>query len=769
MPQRVAITRRDLLKVAALIGGGLALGIGRSLDGQADPAPAADAPFVPNAWIRIHADGRIVLVVARSEMGQGVMTALPMLIAEELEISLERVRVEFAPAAPAYINRMLGQQATGGSTSVREAWMPLREAGAAVREMLIGAAAQTWRVAPSECRARHARVVHESSQRSLSYGELATLAASLPVPASVPLKTSDEWTLIGTPQPRLDTPDKISGRARFGIDVRLPDMLFASIERCPILDGRAKRWDLSAAKASPGVVDVVKIDSGFAVVARDTWSALRARRALKIEWDAMGNGHLATAGLRQRFRAALDKRGALATAVGDANRVLADVPAPLEAEYEVPFQAHACMEPMNCTALVAEDRCEVHVPTQAQTRTLETARRLTGLPEHRIAIHTTYLGGGFGRRGEQDFVAEAIVLSKRLKRPVQVLWTREDDIRHDFYRPMTLNRLRGAVDAEGRVTAWHHRIVGPSILARVRPSALRDGIDPTSVEGAANLPYAIPNLRVEYRRADTPVPVGFWRSVGSSQNAYVVECFLDELARAAGRDPLTLRRTLLADKPRHLAVLETVARQSDWDQPAPPGRVRGLALAESFGSIVAQVAEISIADAQVRVHRVICAVDCGQTVNPDTVRAQIRSGIVFGLTAALKGSITLAGGRIEQGNFDDYPLLRGDECPQIDVHVLTSDADPGGVGEPGTPPIAPAVANAVFAATGKPVRILPIRLPPGTSTGPQTPPEPPAARAPAQPEAAPASQPPAEPAPAAVPTTPAPTPAPAPAPVAGAG
>ena len=714
MSQRVVLTRRELLKVCALTGGGLMLGIALTGRSRAQPAvppgPSPEAPFAPNAWIRIHGDGRIVLEIARSEMGQGVMTSLAMLIAEELEVPLGRVQSEFAPADPAYANRLLGQQATGGSTSVREAWTGLREAGAVARDMLVRAAAIAWKVPESECRARNAQVTHSDGKRSLGYGELAARAATLPVPETVLLKDENEWTLIGTEQPRLDTPDKVAGRARFGIDVRLPGMVFASIERCPIFGGRARRWDASAAKASPGVIDVVKVDSGIAVVARDTWSALRARQVLKVEWDPVGNGRLDSAAIRLRFRKALEKRGTTARSEGDAKGVLALAATQVEAEYEVPFQAHACMEPMNCTAHVTADRCEVHVPTQAQTRTLETARRLTGLPEAQIAVHTTYLGGGFGRRGEQDFVADAVDLSKRIGRPVQVVWTREDDIRHDFYRPMTLNRMRGGIDRDGNLVAWFHRIAGPSVLARLRPAAIRDGIDPTSVEGAVNLPYAIPNLRVEYRRIDTPVPVGFWRSVGNSQNAYVTECFLDELARAAGRDPYELRRTLLAGKPRHLTVLALAAARAGWSEPAPDGHARGMALAESFGSIVAQVAEISIADnGQVRVHRVVCAIDCGQVVNPDTVRAQMHSGIVFGLTATLKGAITVSRGRVEQGNFDDYPLLRANEMPEIDVHIVPSAEDPGGVGEPGTPPIAPAVANAVFAATGQAVRSLPIR------------------------------------------------------------
>jgi isoquinoline 1-oxidoreductase subunit beta len=733
---RVLLTRRDLLKLGALAGGGLLLGIALpsiAREESKSSSPSKSGPFEPNAWLRIGSDGSIAIVVARSEMGQGVSTALPMLIAEELEVSLGAVAIEFAPAAPAYVNRMLGQQVTGGSTSVREGWTILREAGALARTLLVQAAAATWKVPESECTARHGRVQHKDGKRSLGYGELAALASTLPIPQSVQLKAPQDWTLIGTEQPRLDTPAKVSGRARFGIDVRLPGMVYASIERCPIFGGRVRRFDASAAKSSPGVIDVLKIDSGIAVVASDTWSALRARRLLKVDWDPVGNGHLDSAGLRQKFRKLLDKPGSLANSVGNAQKALSAATTRLEAEYEVPFQAHACMEPMNCTAIVAADRCEIHAPTQAQTRALETARRLTGLPEAQIAIHTTYLGGGFGRRLEQDFVADAIALAKRLGRAVQVVWTREDDLTHDFYRPMTLNRLSGGLDADGKPVGWHHRIVGPSILARVKPAAIKDGIDPTSVEGAAQIPYDIPNLRVEYRRADTPVPVGFWRSVGSSQNAFVVECFLDELARAAGRDPLELRRALLAGKPRHLKVLNLAAERAGWDRPLGQGRARGIAFAECFGSIVAEVAQIAIVAGKLKIERVVCAIDCGRVVNPDTVRAQVRGAVVFGLTAALKGAITISGGRVEQSNFHDYPLLRFDESPDIDVYTVPSEAEPGGVGEPGTPPIAPAVANAVFALTGTPVRALPIQL--GTvPASAQVPPEPPPQPKP-QPEA----------------------------------
>jgi isoquinoline 1-oxidoreductase beta subunit len=670
--------------------------------------------FAPNVWIRIFGNGRVELVVARSEMGQGVTTALPMLLAEELEIPLTHVELVMAPAGPPYVNRLIGEQVTAGSTSVRDAWMRLRAAGAVGRELMIQAAAIRWGVPQSECHAHAGRVEHADGERRLGYGELAALAASLPQPEAVFLKDPAQWTLIGTEQPRLDTPDKVAGRARFGLDVRVPGMLFASIERCPVFGGRLVRVDPHQAKITPGVIDVLTpssgVASGVAVIATDTWSALRGRRVLKIQWQRGDNEGVDTERIRESLDRALDRPGAVARDQGNAVAAIEGASIRVESDYETPFQAHACMEPMNCTADVTSQRCIVHVPTQAQQGVEETVRRITGLPAERIVVHTTFLGGGFGRRVEQDFVAEAVELSKRLKRPVQLVWTREDDLRHDFYRPMTRNRMRAGIDDGGNLVAWHHRIAAPSILSRVRPEAVRGGIDPTAVAGAADLPYAIPNLRVEFRRVDTPVPVGFWRSVGHSQNTFVTECFIDELARAAGKAPLTLRRLLLAERPRLLSVLELAAHKSRWDRPLPEGQSRGIAVAEGFGSYVAQVAEISILGGEVRVHRVVCAIDCGRVVNPNTVRAQMQSGIVFGLTATLKGSVTIAEGGVVEGNFDRFPLLRADEMPIIDVHLVESDADPGGVGEAGTPPIAPAVANAVFAATGRPVRHLPIRI-----------------------------------------------------------
>ncbi len=715
MARHLQLDRRAFCKGLAA-GGGLLLGLHLPLSARADTvagdATAASAPvrFAPNAWIRIDPDGSIAFIVARSEMGQGVMTALPMLIAEELGVGLGQITVRFAPAAPEYTNHLIGQQLTGGSTSVRDAWTKLREAGAVTRWLLVQAAAERWGVAADDCSVTRGEVIHPNGEARLAFGKLASAAAELPMPTGVFLKEPDEWTLIGTPRPRLDVPDKIKGRARFGIDVRLTDMAVASIERCPVFGGKLKSFTADAAKAVPGVKAVLAVEAGVAVVAKDTQAALSGRRALQVEWDLGPDADLSSAELRARFERRLADTGVAVRAEGDPDAAWSGAARTLDAVYEVPFQAHACMEPMNCTADVRADGCDIYVPTQAQTRCQRTGMEITGLGTDQVRVHTTFLGGGFGRRGEQDFVRDAVSLSKALGQPVQVIWTREDDIRHDYYRPAGLNRLRGGLDVDGLPVLWKHHIVCPSILSRVRPEATADGIDQTSVEGAANLPYAIANIAVSYSLENTPVPVGFWRAVGASQNTWITECFLDELAAAGGQDPLALRRRLLAEKPRHLGALNLAAEQAGWGSAPAAGRHRGIAVAESFGSYVAQVAEISISDGQVRVHRVVCAIDCGLVVNPDTVVAQMESCIVYGLTATLKGAITLENGRVQQGNFDDFPLLRMSEMPDISVHIVPSTADPGGVGEPGLPPIAPAVCNAVLAATGEPVRKLPIRL-----------------------------------------------------------
>jgi isoquinoline 1-oxidoreductase beta subunit len=713
--KHLPVTRREFMKISTALGGGLLIGIqlgssARSaVAASAASGAAADTAFSPNVWLTITPDDVVSIRVASAEMGQGVMTALPMLIAEELDADWDKVRAEFAPVDPAYANPIFGRQQTGGSTAVRGYWSTLREAGAAGRELLLSAAAQTWGVPIESCHAQKGQIIHADSGRRLSYGALAGRAARLPVPKSVFLKEPGEFVLLGRAVPRLDIPAKVDGSAGFGADVQLPGLLTATVVRCPVFGGTLKKVDDTRAKAIPGVRQVVTISSGIAVVAEHFWAAEQGRKALEIEWDQGADAQLDSAAITARMAELVDT-GTAGRNDGDAETALRSAARRVEAVYEVPYLAHACMEPMNCTAHVRADGCDIWVPTQAQTATHQTAMRLTGLPAGKIRVHSTYLGGGFGRRGEQDFVSDAIETARAAGAPVKVMWTREDDMQHDFYRPATYNRLAAALDDQGIPVAWRHRIAGASISARDSRERETSGTDFSATEGAANLPYAIPNILVSYARVNNSVPVGYWRSVASSQNAFITECFLDEVAAAGGQDPFALRRRLLREQPRLRGVLELAARKAGWETAPPAGRFRGIAVAESFRSYVAQVAEISIDSGRLRVHRVVCAIDCGMVVNPDTIVAQMESGIVFGLTAALKGEISIANGRAVQSNFHDYPLLRLDECPDIEVHIVPSDAAPGGVGEPGTPPIAPAVANAVFAATGKPVRRLPIRL-----------------------------------------------------------
>lgn len=704
------VSRRDFLRVGAATGAGLVLAI--YLPG-CSRAPAAgtstEPPFHPNAFLRIAPDDTITVVVGYSEMGQGVATAVPMLVAEELEADWSTIKVEFAPADPAYTNPLLGMQGTGGSTTVRGAWKPMREAGAAAREMLVAAAAATWGVDPSTCRAENGAVVSSSGKR-LSYGKLAAKAATLPVPKEPKLKDPKRQRLVGTPRKRLDAPAKVDGSAAFGIDTKLPGLLVAVVARCPVFGGTVATIDDAKAKAVPGVKHVVKIGSGVAVVADGYWPAKTGRDALTLTWDGGKNADNSSERITRELAGAVRTKGAVARHDGEGERALARGTR-VDAVYEVPFLAHATMEPMNCTAHVRPDGCDVWAPTQFQAAAQGTAAKITGLAPEKVRIHTTYLGGGFGRRAESDFIAEAVELSKAVGAPVKVIWSREDDVRHDFYRPATYNVLAASLGTDGMPIAFSHRIAGPSIMTRFFPQFVKNGLDPSNVEGSANTPYAIPNVHVEYVRRDVGVPVGFWRSVGNSQNAFIVESFIDELAHAAGKDPYEYRKSLLAKAPRHAAVLAMAAEKAGWGTPIAAGRSRGIAMHESFGSHVAEVAEVSVApDGSVRVHRVVCAVDCGAVVNPLTVEAQMQSGIVFGLTAALYGEITIQHGGAVQGNFDAYRMLRMPEMPVVEVHIVPSTEPPGGVGEPGTPPIAPAVANAVFAATGKRIRRLPIKL-----------------------------------------------------------
>jgi len=701
------VTRRAFLETAGAAGAGLVISFYLP-SGLRFRSPTA-GPFAPNAWLRIGEDESVLVIVDRSEMGQGVTTALPMLLAEELEADWSRIRIEFAPADKAYTNPMFGMQGTGGSTSVRAAYTPLRKAGAAARELLVAAAAQTWGVEKAECRAERGAVVHARSKRRLTYGKLVTKAATLGAPPDVPLKDPKDWKILGTRVRRLDTPPKVDGSAQFGIDVKVPGMLVAVVARSPVFGGKVTSFDAAKAKAVPGVRQVVQISSGVAVVADGYWPAKKGRDALAITWDEGPTASVSSATIAQLFGQRAEQAGAVARHAGDPDGTLGSAPAKVDAVYNLPFLAHATMEPMNCTAHVRADGVDIWAPTQFQTGAQGFGAKIGGVTPDKVKVHTTYLGGGFGRRFELDFIQEALETSKAVGAPVKVIWSREDDIRNAQYRPANHHRMRAGLDANGQPVAWTHRIVAPSIMARVFPDTVKNGLDEEAVEGGVGMPYAIPNVHVDYLLTDTGIPVGFWRSVNNSYNAFAVESFIDEVAHAAKKDPYEYRRDLLGKAPRHLGALNLAASKAGWGTAPPAGRARGIAVYKSFESYVAEVAEVSVAsDGAVKVHRVVCAVDCGPVVNPSIVEAQMESAIVYGLTAALYGEIAIEGGRVKQSNFHDYQMLRLAEMPKVEVYIVPSTDAQGGVGEPGTPPIAPAVANAIFAATGKRIRKLPI-------------------------------------------------------------
>ncbi len=723
----IVLSRRQVVQAGAALSGGLVLHF--SLGGCGGPLTEhKDGLFVPSAFIRIDRDGVVTLVMHKVEMGQGTYTSMPMLIAEELEVDLYQVRLEHAPPNDElYSEPLLGVQETGGSTSVRGNWEPLRRAGAAAREMLIAAAAERWSVDPQSCRASNGKVLHSASGRSASYGELVDRAAIMQVPRDVALKDPGDFKLIGTPAKRLDTPEKVDGSARFGIDVRLPGMKYAAVSACPVFGGRLASVDDSKAKAIPGVQHVVRLDDAVAVIANETWTANRGLAALEIRWDEGANAKLSTADVVQQLASASQHSGAVAREEGDADEAMTRASRRIEAVYQLPFLAHATLEPVNCTVHVQPDRCEIWVGTQVPTFTQNVAAKVTGLPKEKIQVHNHLLGGGFGRRLEVDFIEQAVRIGQQVKGPVKITWSREEDIQHDMYRPYYYHRIAGGLDEKGMPVAWTHRITGSSILDRVVnqlfPKNLRviravgvgslvasiRGVDIDGVDGAAEPPYRLPNMRVEFVQQEPPgIPTAFWRGVGPTNNVFVVESFIDELAAAAGQDPLAFRHALVGDV-RARAVLDLAAKEAGWGEPLPPREGRGLALMHAFGTYLAEVAHVHVSEAgEVQVKRVVCAIDCGQPVNPDTIVAQMESGIVFGLTAGLWGEITLADGRVQQSNFHDYRLMRMNEVPRIDVHVVPSTAHPGGVGEPGTSASFPALANAVYAATGKRVRTLPI-------------------------------------------------------------
>ncbi len=708
--------RRAFLGKAAVAGGGLWLALtlpacGRRRAADAPPVAAGaaaaegNAPAQLNAWLRIAPDDSITVIVDRSEMGQGVYTALPMLLAEELAVDLAQVRIEAAPVGDAYVNPGNGGQITGTSNSVQDAWEKLRMAGARARMLLIAAAAQRWRVEADTCRAERGRVF-DAQGRSAPYGALCQLAATLPMPAVVKLKAAQDFRLIGRPQPRLDTPEKVDGSARFGIDVRLPGMLYAAMAQSPVLGGRPAAVDFSAAQRLPGVRRVLQASGGVVVIADHFHQALMARNALRITWDPGPNQHLDDAAIGALLaRAEKADAGLVARAVGDTAAALRAGGHTRSAVYQVPLLAHATMEPMNCTADVTATGCDLYVGTQVQRVAQQVAARAAGLPEERVRVHTTLLGGGFGRRLDVDFIPAAVEASKAMGAPVQLLWTREDDMTHDTYRPPARLALSAAQGDDGRPHAFAMHIVSPSVTARMFPPV--KGVDDGVVEYAINFPYAVPNTRLTYTRQEIGIDCGYLRSVSHAPNCFAIECFMDELAIGAGQDPLAFRLGLLEHKPRHAEVLRAAASRAGWGH-APPGHFLGIALMEGYSTHIAQVAEISVDGGRLKVHRITCVVDCGQQVNPRIVESQIEGGIVFGLTAALWGEINLRGGVVRQRNFDGYRVLRFNELPVLDIKVLDSRETPGGIGEAAVPLVAPALCNAIQAATGKRLRTLPL-------------------------------------------------------------
>ena len=708
------VSRRQFVVVLASAGGGLLLGCraGDRLEGRST-AKAAEATFAPNAFVRIDRNGRVTVIVSQVEMGQGMYTSMPMLVAEELEVGLDQVQVEHAPPNDKlYANPLFGFQATGGSTSVTAMYQPLRQAGATARTMLVAAAAQRWNVDPSSCRAQKGSVSHPPTGRTLGYGALADAAAKLPVPAQVRLKDPKDFTLIGTPAKRLDSPGKVNGTAPFGIDVRLPGMKVATVVASPVLGGKVAGLDDAKAKAVPGVRQIVRLDDAVAVVADHMWAAKQGLAALAIRWDDGPNAKLSTADVVEGLDAASQKPGVVARKQGAPVAAIAGAAKKIEAVYQVPFLAHATMEPMNCTVHVRKDGCEVWTGSQVLSRVQATAAEVTGLPLEKVVVHNHLLGGGFGRRLEVDYVTQAVRIAKQVDGPVKVVWTREEDVRHGVYRPYYYDRIAAGMDARGKPVAWTHRIVGPSILARWVPPAFKDGMDSDAVDGAAQLLYEIPAVQVEYVRHEEPVlNTGFWRGVGPTHNIFVVESFIEELAVAAQQDPLAYRHALLGKSPRARAVLEVATKAAGWGQKLPAGQGRGISLLYSgWDTYLALVADVEVSKSgEVRVHRVVCAVDCGTVVNPDTVKAQMEGGIIFGISGALYGEVTLKNGRVEQSNFNDYRVLRMKEAPAIEVHLIRNNEKPGGIGEPATAATAPALANAIFAATGKRIRRLPLQ------------------------------------------------------------
>lgn len=709
--------RRQFLQVAAIAGGGFAIGFSNLA--RAAAAGAGSADFVPNAFVRIGGDSSVTVLIKHLEMGQGVSTGLPTLVAEELDADWAQIRFEGAPANASLYNNLLWgpAQGTGGSTAIANSYEQLRKAGATARAMLVAAAADEWKVPADSITVSKGVVAHKATNRKASFGQLAAKAATQPVPADVKLKDPKDFQYIGKRVARKDSKPKTNGSAQFTIDVKLPGMLTAVVAHSPLFGGKVKSFDATKAKAIKGVVEVVQVPSGVAVLANDFWAAKQGRDALTVVWDDSVANKLGSAEILAQYKELAQKPGLVARKDGDADKALAGAAKKLEATFEFPYLAHAAMEPLDCVVKLDKDSCEIWNGEQLQTPDQFAVAKLTGLKPEQIKLNMLYAGGSFGRRAnpQADYILEAVSIAKAIngRVPVKMIWTREDDMRAGFYRPAYFHRIAAGLDAQGNLIGWQHRIVGQSILAGTMFEGMmvKDGVDGTSVEGASNLPYQIPNMLVDLHTPKIGVPVLWWRSVGSTHTAFSTETFIDELAAAAGKDAVEFRRALLAKHPRHLGVLNLAAQKAGWGKPLAKGKGRGIAVHESFNTVVAQVAEVSVKpDGTLRVDRVVCAVDCGVAVNPDVITAQMEGGIGFGLSAALYGAITLKEGRVEQSNFHEYRPLRINEMPKVEVHIVASSEKPTGVGEPGVPLIAPAVANAIFSATGKRLRNLPLKL-----------------------------------------------------------
>lgn len=707
------ISRRSFLKGS---GAGLALAVcltplGVKIVNASQPGSAMPQAYQLGLLIKISPDDMVTVLVPQTELGQGTSTGIPMIVAEELEADWSKVRFELAPAAREFGLPGLGLQLTGGSRSIRLRYSQLRQAGATARQMLLQAAAKQFKAPLEQCVAQKGALLHKPSGRSLSFGQVCQPASRLPVPPEAPLKERSRFGLVGRPTPRLDLAAKVAGQTRFGVDLNMEGMIHAVLARPPAYGAKAVSFNRQAVEKMPGVRGVKALEQGIAICADSLWNAQQAKAALKVKWSPGSKPTLDSREVEQALQGGLRQSGLATGQRGEVDPALAGAARRVQADYLLPYLAHVVPEPLNCTALYTGTECQVWVPTQFQTRAWQTVASMTKLSQDKVRIHTTMAGGGFGRRLELDVVIEAVALALRYKgKPVKVVWSREDDLRHDVYRPGSAGRIQAGLDAQGKLVAWKHRVVVTSIMARFWPAAMQGAIDRASVEGAVDMPYAVDNFAVEYVDPKLPIPAGFWRSVGHSHNFFMVECFVDHLARSLGRDPLEYRLSLLTGRERHVRVLELAASQAGWAKPLPRGRARGLALGACYGSYVAHVAEVS-RDPQsqaIRIERLVCAIDCGQVINPDSVKAQMQGAAVMALSTAIKEKVAFAAGGVHSSNFHDYPLLRFDETPPIEVHIVQSHQEPGGVGEVGIPTVAPALANAVASLIGKPVGSLPL-------------------------------------------------------------